>query len=356
MVKISIIVPIYNAQKYLDRSISNIMYQSFKEIEIILVDDGSNDNSLDICKKYAKEDNRIRIISQKNSGAGQARNAGIKLASPASEYYMFFDADDFMETQMVETMYNAITSGNYDLVICNSNEISANTIAVQSTTKLTDKVYSTKQACRNDYIELMKLNCANTLWNKIYKASIIKEHNIKFPSLPRGQDAVFNCDYFNYVNSMKTISDVLYNYVLNDLESRSKKFTPDNFNISLKRIKHWESVFKKWNIWDKNAKVFLANYLLLDTVSNLFYSQSPEWNWSLKKQLAYINKLINHKEVKQAVEIANPKNIFNKINLRVIKTNYTLLIYCFTKACIILRKYLNKDYFFIRKLYDERRL
>ncbi|OON97596.1 MAG: hypothetical protein ATN32_05405 [Candidatus Epulonipiscium fishelsonii] len=354
MAKVSIIVPIYNSQEYLDRSISNIVYQSFKDMEIILVNDGSVDNSLEICKKYAKEDKRIKIFSQTNSGAGQARNTGMKVAS--AEYYMFFDADDFMETHMVETMYNAITSNHYDLVICNSNEIAANTIAVQSTTKLTDKVYSTKQVCRNNYIELMKLNCANTLWNKIYKASIIKEHNIKFPSLSRGEDAVFNCDYFSYVNSMNTISDVLYNYVLNDLESRNKKFISDNFDVSLKRIKHWEKVFKSWDIWNKNAKVFLANYLLLDTVTTLFYSQSPEWNLNFKEQLAYINKLINHREVKQAIKLANPKNIFNKANLMVIKSNSALLIHCFVKLCIILRTYLKKDNFFIRKLYDERRL
>ena len=112
---ISIIMPVYNAEKYLNRSIESIMNQTYNNIEIILVNDGSTDNSLEICTSYQEKDNRIKLINQANKGVSFARNKGIDEAT--GDYIMFIDSDDYVEKNMIEDMVSKITEDDIDLVI-----------------------------------------------------------------------------------------------------------------------------------------------------------------------------------------------------------------------------------------------
>ncbi len=114
--KISIVVPIYNAEKYLDRCIQSILNQSYKDLEIILIDDGSTDSSNKICNNYQKRDNRIKFISQKNEGVSAARNRGISEAT--GEFIGFVDSDDYIQPNMYETLYGLINKYNCDISIC----------------------------------------------------------------------------------------------------------------------------------------------------------------------------------------------------------------------------------------------
>ncbi len=117
MIKISIIMPIYNAEKYLERSIESIQKQTLQNIEIILVNDGSTDNSLSICRKYAKEDKRIKIVDKPNGGVSSARNVGMEIAT--GEYIGFVDADDWIKPKMYENMYHRIQQTQADICMCN---------------------------------------------------------------------------------------------------------------------------------------------------------------------------------------------------------------------------------------------
>ena len=102
--KVSVIVPIYNVEKYLDRCMQSVLNQTLKDIEIIMVDDGSPDNCPSMCDEYARKDNRIKVIHKKNGGLGFARNSGLEIAT--GEYVAFIDSDDFIDTSMYETLYN----------------------------------------------------------------------------------------------------------------------------------------------------------------------------------------------------------------------------------------------------------
>lgn len=117
MPEISVIVPVYNTEKYLDRCIRSIINQTFSDFELILVDDGSKDNSGFVCDEWEKKDSRIKVIHQKNAGAGAARNAGLRVAK--GEYIGFVDSDDWIEPQMYEVMYNAIEKYFADVGMCN---------------------------------------------------------------------------------------------------------------------------------------------------------------------------------------------------------------------------------------------
>ena len=115
MVDVSVIVPVYNSEKYLRECVDSILGQTFENIEVIFVDDGSDDNSLDILHEYEKQDSRIKVIQNKHCGGGAARNTGIENAH--GEYIMFFDSDDYMESQLIEKAYNKCKSENADITV-----------------------------------------------------------------------------------------------------------------------------------------------------------------------------------------------------------------------------------------------
>ena len=119
-VKVSVIIAVYNAEKYLVQCLDSVLNQTLKEIEIILVNDGSTDNSMQILEKYQKKDARVRVINQENQGAAAARNAGMKLA--VGEYLSFLDADDFFSPEMLEEMYAGCVEQDADISVIRSKE------------------------------------------------------------------------------------------------------------------------------------------------------------------------------------------------------------------------------------------
>lgn len=139
---ISVIVPIYNVEKYLTKCIESIINQTYENLEIILVDDGSPDNCPIICDEYAKRDSRVKVIHKKNGGLSDARNAGLDIAT--GEYIMFIDSDDFVEIDMMESMMNNMIDNNVDLVVCNIKYIYDNSEKVKYNQK--DKVLDKYEA------------------------------------------------------------------------------------------------------------------------------------------------------------------------------------------------------------------
>lgn len=181
--KISIIVPVYNAEKYLDRCLTALMNQTFKEIEILCINDGSTDRSLEILNQYQKQDSRVRVFSQKNSGPAKARNVGLK--NMRGEYLMFCDADDCYESIMCEEMRKNIIDYDTDFVMCNAYAYDSNNLEIQSLYyfpfKNGKKVLSAE--------EKSKINVY--LWNKIFKTELVHKYHIEFPVGHKADDNFF---------------------------------------------------------------------------------------------------------------------------------------------------------------------
>ena len=164
---ISIIVPIYRVEKYLNRCIDSILSQSYRNLEIILVDDGSPDNCSIICEEYAKKDKRIKVIHKKNGGLSEARNYGIEAST--GDYIMFVDSDDYISKDMCKTLLINALENNADIVVCNFKEV------------YTDKVEKINKQCIKGNLEvisnievLYKYLLKTTIdmvvvWNKLYK-------------------------------------------------------------------------------------------------------------------------------------------------------------------------------------------
>lgn len=215
MDKISIIIPVYNVEKYIHTSIESVLNQTYSNLEIILVDDGTKDNCGKICDEYKKKDNRIKVIHQENMGLAEARNSGMKIAT--GKYIMFLDSDDFYEKNSCEVLYNEITKRDADFVI--GNYIHVDTEGNKWENPLFDaKIYTNFKLSIRDYQKsFFVMN--SVVWNKIYKREFIEKMNLKFIKGTLAEDAIFST--FCYVHSSNAyfINDIVYNYRQNAANS-----------------------------------------------------------------------------------------------------------------------------------------
>lgn len=232
MVKISIIMPVYNDEEYLEESINTIVNQSLKDIELICINDGSTDKSLEIIEKLQAKYGFIRIISQKNQGSGKSRNVGIDLAN--GEYIAFLDSDDkFLDSNALESMYNVATLQDADMV-------SANLKGITVKNELVNNDDGVERFVKEDVIKGSDYGIPYAFYKNIFKTSFIKEHNFKFPDLKRGQDPVFLSEIITKVDKIPVLPIDFYGFRYAPTGGLSKI---DTFEKKWDYIKHFRETF-----------------------------------------------------------------------------------------------------------------
>ncbi len=223
---VSVIIPVYNAEKFLDRSIKSVINQSYKNIEIILINDGSTDSSKMICNKYAFADKRIKVISQKNKGPAAARNTGIRYA--AGEFVFFADADDFIEKNTLEILIAKYNQFQPDLVMANFSKLENNGKTIKKSVSFRPDDEPFEQQIKElskkdivDYVRHFLKHPSNHLisycWARLYKLSIIKNNDISANEDMRlFEDFVFNLDYLKHTNKIVFVNKSLYTYTMHN--------------------------------------------------------------------------------------------------------------------------------------------
>lgn len=245
--KVSIVVAIYKSAQFLPKLIESIIKQTYKNLEIILVDDGSPDNSGKICDTYAEMDDRIKVIHKKNGGACEARNYGISAAT--GDYITIVDGDDWLELDFVEYLLNIINNTGADMA-------------------LSDKIFTTRDRIQtdNDHIEIWSPEHTAAAiiypkmeigpWNKLYKMSLIKEHNISFSVPWSGEGLYFAFMAAQYAKKVGVGHRKIYNYRLNNINSGLT-----NYNVQM-------GINALWNIKNIREKVVLHSPELDDAINN----------------------------------------------------------------------------------------
>ncbi len=220
--KVSIVVPCYGVEKYLDRCMDTIVNQTLKEIEIILVDDGSPDNVPQMCDEWAAKDRRVKVIHKENGGLGYARNSGLEISN--GEYVIFIDSDDYIDCEMMEKLYSAAKTKDYDIVYCGINfEYKKGKFFKKN---IFDEEFIGKDQIRKALGDILASQPGDivpnykfgTAWSGIVRREILVKNNIKFRS-ERDilcEDAIFNSDLYLHINSIKYIPFPLYWYCFND--------------------------------------------------------------------------------------------------------------------------------------------
>lgn len=246
---ISIIVPVYNIEKYIEKCIRSILNQSFKKIEVILVDDGSTDGSLAICQQYSKLDERIKVITKENGGLSSARNEGIKQST--GEYIAFIDGDDFVHPQYIEKLYNTLSSFDADMSVCGIEIVDENG-------KITDKLSTGaiyKQYCPFTREKLSPIEVERryyteengfifvVAWNKLYKRQIFE--NLLYDEGKIYEDEYLFSTLLRKCREISFVTDKLYFYVQRNNGITSKSKQRDKFQyiseIFYRRISIYEN-------------------------------------------------------------------------------------------------------------------
>ncbi|MBR2715057.1 MAG: glycosyltransferase family 2 protein [Ruminococcus sp.] len=212
---VSVVIPVYNAEKYLDQCVLSVVNQTYKNLEIILVDDGSPDNCPKMCDNWEEKDSRIKVIHKKNAGAGAARNTGIETAT--GEYILFFDSDDYVDTTLVEKCVKSTRTHNSDVVVygridmCNDEKMKKQ--IVMNTDKEVYKGESVQEILMTGMLTY-KFGFGVSAWCKMYRLDVIRKHNLRFLSEQEvfSEDAFFAIQLFSKDIVVSVVSEGLYYY------------------------------------------------------------------------------------------------------------------------------------------------
>ena len=237
---ISIIVPIYKVEEYIKNCIDSIISQTYKNLEIILVDDGSPDNCGNICEEYSLKDKRIKVIHKKNGGLSSARNAGLDIAS--GEYIGFIDSDDWIEGDMYESLYNALVEYNADISVCGRYIVQGNRITTISDSEKAE-VFTRREALSELVLDEYS-GMKNFAWDKLYKKELFE--NIRYPEGKYYEDIFTTYKLFSLSNKIVDIKSPKYYYLLREdsicgTNDASKRYDYYQANIEcLEYIKNLE--------------------------------------------------------------------------------------------------------------------
>lgn len=266
---LSVIVPVYNVEEYLERCIKSIVNQTYSNLEILLIDDGSTDNSGIICEKWKKKDNRIKVFHIKNKGVSFARNLGIEQAN--GKFISFIDSDDYMSCDMLEKMVKKMQIEKSDIVISNYNTIKNRK---ENLKKLNNTL--PEQMNRETYLNLMIQKLfRGFVWNKLYKSKYIKK--IKFDtSIKMCEDVLFNVEYAKYIKKAIYINEGLYKYCI-----RKDSVTKSSYSKIL---------VSQLNAYDKMIKIIKDEY----KIDPIFY-KSAQLETALKLKILFLENNIKDK-------------------------------------------------------------
>ncbi|WP_415344667.1 glycosyltransferase family 2 protein, partial [Clostridium perfringens] len=233
--KVSIIMPVYNMENTIGKSIESILRQTYKNIELIIVDDGSKDDSYSICQNFSKKDSRIKVFRTENRGSGPARNYGIEQAS--GEFVYFPDADDYIREDAISILVNSVKENRCDLVVFGYTVIDSNGKVISEISN-DSKIIDGKDIRENyhKYCHMGKeYGIQGAPWNKFFSLNIIKENNIRYPNLRRHQDEGFIIRYVTYTQKVSFINAILYTYFKNSLKKEWEKY-PIDYIINVKNL------------------------------------------------------------------------------------------------------------------------
>ena len=261
-VKVSIIVPVYNVAEYLDECMISLVNQSLKDIEILCVNDGSTDNSLEILEEYAKKDSRITVFTIENSGVSQARNYGIKHAK--GEYIGFVDSDDYVDETMFEKLYISCKQNDLDISMCQISLFDDETGEVNNDLDYYNlKVFKRldKEVFNTDDTTEFTCNIVVNVYNKLYRKTLLEDNSIIFPPNLIFEDELFFMKTYLLAKRISLVNEFLYFYRLNRKGSITYLEKENNYADMVSIYKKERQIFKELNKYDE-YKVRLANRML----------------------------------------------------------------------------------------------
>lgn len=265
-INVSVIIPVYNAEKHIEKQLNAVVSQTLKKIEIIIVNDGSTDNTELIIKRFSKHDDKIILINQKNQKQGSARNNGYRNAK--GEYIIFLDADDWIEKDFLEKMYIRAKIDNLDVVLCDTIWEKKNKVIKKTIQNVNENIIISGKVALE---KLIKNEILIAPWNKLIRNQLIKKYNILFPEKLFYEDLEFAFKLFYYSNRISKEPLVYYHYQV--LDGSSTKLYDISIMNSLSVLHNIMDFLISENIYDYYHKQYQALYLYHGVYSMILKSQ-----------------------------------------------------------------------------------
>ena len=332
MPKVSIIVPVYNNEAVIGRCIESILNQTFEDFELIIINDGSKDGSENIIKQYAKKDNRIKFINNKNNGVSETRNIGIRNAK--GMYIQFVDGDDFIDKNMIEYEVNLLEKKEADMVVTGLYlDIEKN--GVVDTNIQTFDYY---EACDKKSIAISVLNrldgtYINSPINKLYKSNIIKENNLFMDKeISLGEDFIFNLKYLKYCKNVIFSDKAYYHYWMKTDNNLTFRFREDKLDLMYLMYKISVEYFKESGLTEEEYND-LNKHFIKWMYSCFIDLHNKGCNLTYNEKIDYLNKSINSYKyiVNKATDLTLSQKILRK------SLNSTMMILIISKLIYIIK-------------------
>lgn len=302
---VTVVVPVYNVEKYLDRCIDSIVNQTYKNLEIILVDDGSPDNCPQMCDGWAKKDGRIKVIHKQNAGAGLARNTGIE--NSCGDYILFVDSDDYIDLTTIEKCMNSIEKTHPDVVMFGRYTVFADG-TTKETPVLTNKYNYLGNQVRDDILPglfIHEKGIGISSCNKIFNLKLIKDNNLKYKSEREllSEDAVFHLELFGFVESVTIIPESYYYYFQNE-KSFSKTYREDLQELNNNFLEYCLNVCEKYENKTRLINCLLARYHIYAFAG---MKQIEACDFSNKKKKTLMRVFFNDKHLHKSITFGSLK-------------------------------------------------
>jgi len=298
MPKVSVCVPVYNVEKTLRRCVDSIYAQTFQDFEVILVDDGSPDNSGAICDQIAAEHNNVKVIHKSNEGLGPTRDRGLDAAT--GEYVYHCDSDDWFEPEMLENAVAAIEKHNADVVIFGYHlltEEQDGTYKTYGYTLVPDGVYE-GDAVRQFYVDnYFNSFSVMSACNRLCRRSFLIENNIRFPKLRRSQDMAYSLILFDKINKLVTLKEAYYDYVITPGVYKTKN-VKETVDINFMVYNYAKDYFGKWNLYTDELREKIERMTCVMIANSCSYFLSK--NRNTEKEDTQI--LINNQELRKMLK------------------------------------------------------
>ena len=327
MVKISVIAPVYNVSKWLQRFYESLTAQTLTDFEVWMVDDGSTDNSGEICDSFTNKDERFHVIHQKNAGAAAARNVAFSHAK--GEYFYFMDPDDWCEPTMLEDMYRMATKNNLQLVITGFyiDTYYTNDKFYRESKEAPNKIYSSQQEFRENSYKLYDNHLLYTPWNKLYERKFILENKLSFPADEFWDDLLFNLEVLKHVERVGCSSKKYYHFLRARGESEGAKYRDNLYEKREDENKRINKLYEDWKVMNSDIREFIDRRYserLIGCIENLTNKSCKLPKKEIKK---LINKMISAPHAQKAIRNTKPNTLMMRLMLFPLKHKMTNLCY-----------------------------
>lgn len=328
---VSIVVPVYNGELYIEGCVKQIQAQDYKNIEVIFVNDGSKDRSQQVCEKAIASDSRFSLINKENGGTATTRNKGLDNAH--GKYITFLDCDDEFDSTLISSMVHEMERDDEfepDLVVCGyyfkvEKEVNGKTETTYlEAKKYPYRVFHNFDEMRSEYIDIWDNDMFSNVWNKLFRMSTIQKYGMRYrDGHVYTEDRVFNRLYLSKCTGVVIIDKCLVYYIREREGSTTEKYRDDGFIIRDKEYNEFKAHFKEMHIWNEVSQEYTSREFIeriAGCIENVFHAGN---SLTVEQKYKAIKYMISHKDCREASKYAKCRSRKMRIMAAPIKANFT---------------------------------